>query len=218
MPTCATPWLPPPERTNATRGRSARGARSEWRNAVVWARRIARSSARVGGGLRTISPLRRACHNASEYPGMPGRAVRRIEKGHAYTPRRPLHALFGAARDRVLPAVPCCRGLCPSCALDGGRDARRGPIATPRGPTGREVPHLRVGLRPAPAVRPGERPLLQLRAALRGVRRRGRLHLPVGDRRREPRLVRARRDDGVRRRAAARPRLRLAQGIAQVGL
>ena len=92
-------------------------------------------------------------------------------------------------------------------------------LLRPTVPAGREVHHLRVGLRPAAALRAGERPLLHLRPAVRHLRRRGGLHLPVGDRR--------------RRRSAGSGSiemtvfvavlllglaLRLAQGAAQVGL
>ena len=82
---------------------------------------------------------------------------------------------------------------------DGRSDARCGASSAPESAAGREVHHLRVGLRPAAAVRADERPLLRLRPALRDLRRRGGLHLPVGGQRRAPGLVRPDRDGRLRR-------------------
>src|SRR5439155_13208352 len=83
---------------------------------------------------------------------------------------------------------------------------------------GREVHHLRGRLRPGLRLRPVKHPVLRLRTALRDVRRRGRVHLPVGGPSREPRRVRPGRDGGVRRDPRAGPGVRVAQGGAQVGL
>src|SRR6185436_1869459 len=135
-----------------------------------------------------------------------------------YSARSPPGLVPEPRRDRVLQAVPGRRGLRRRSVRDGRRDAHDRPDPASDPAAGREVHHVRIGLRPAAAVRPGQRPLLHLRVAVRHLRRRGRLHLPVGDRRRRPALVRPDRDDRVRRGAAPRPRLRLAQGAPQVGL
>ena len=55
-----------------------------------------------------------------------------------------------------------------------------GRLLRPPRPRRREAHALRGGLRSRPRLRPVERPLLRVRAALRDVRRRGRVHLPVG--------------------------------------
>src|SRR5262249_17725563 len=100
----------------------------------------------------------------------------------------------------------------------GGRHARPWSPAPPHPPPGREVRHLRGRLRPDRGLRAIQRPLLRLRAALRDVRRRGRVHLPVVGAPRDPRLVRPSRAVRVHRAAPPRPRLRVAQGVAPVGL
>src|SRR4029078_11761345 len=72
--------------------------------------------------------------------------------------------------------------------------------------------------RPGRHLRTVERALLRVRAALRHVRRRSGVHLPLGRQRRCARLVRTRRSVRVRRDPHPRPALRVAQGGAAVGL
>src|SRR5205085_4853616 len=61
-------------------------------------------------------------------------------------------------------------------------------------------------------------PLLRLRAAVRDVRRRGGVHLPLGRPARGPAGLRAGRDDHLHRHPGAGPALRLAQAGAAVGV
>src|SRR6266511_3997588 len=98
------------------------------------------------------------------------------------------------------------------------RHARGRPSAAPQPGPAREIPHLRGRLRPRDRLRSVEHPLLRVRAAVRDVRRRGRLHLPVGGPRREPGHVRAGRDGRLRRHPRPRPCVRVAQGSPAVGL
>src|SRR5690349_17365623 len=65
---------------------------------------------------------------------------------------------------------------------------------------------------------PGPRPLLPLCAAVRDVRRRGRVHLPLGGSAGVPLHLRSHRDDRLHHHPRPRPSLRLAEGCSAVGL
>src|SRR5258708_18443563 len=120
-------------------------------------------------------------------------------------------------------------GLPPRLPHGGSlRRRRRGPGRRDAGarepdpaltPTASEVHQLRERRRPrGHGLQPEPHPLLPVRAPLRDVRRGGRVHLPVGHPPRGPVGVRAGRDGGLHLHPGPRPRLRLAQGSAAVGL
>ena len=136
----------------------------------------------VGDRVRELAP---SCHVGAQRVAKPFATVRHCEKAHAYTPPDPDPAW---SRSRVVTefyrqylavAVFVVAAFGMVGAMLGDR-----PDPASDAAAGREVHHLRIGLRPAAALRADERPLLHLRPAVRDLRRRGRVHLPVGGRRR----------------------------------
>ena len=116
-------------------------------------------------------------------------------------------------RVRLPPRVPHGRDLRSGRHRDAGRhDGAR--IADSAGPAaGREVPQLRERRRSGGhGLDPEPDPLLRLRPAVRDVRRRGGVHLPVGHPARGLRRLRGHRDGHLHRAPRPRPALRLAQG------
>src|SRR6185312_10249075 len=125
-------------------------------------------------------------------------------------------------RERVLQELSRGGGVHRCRPADGRRHARSRPAPPTAAARRGEAHALRGGLGPGARLRSVERPLLRVRPPLRDVRRRGRLHLPVGGQARLgprlPRSVRPGRDDRVHRDPHPRARVRLEEGSAAVGL
>src|SRR5439155_21456545 len=123
-----------------------------------------------------------------------------------------------ARAHRVLPELSRGRGTAGRSHPHGRRDARSGAPAAAGAAPIREVHLVRSGVRPDGRLRAVAPPLLHLRLALRDLRRRGGVHLPVGRPARAARHLRPGRDDRVHRDPDAWPRVRVAQGSVAVGL
>ena len=190
MPTWLTAWLPPPASTNAVRGSRTRRRRS-------WL---------IGSGHRLFSlPFPRAScsrsRGGSGGPHQPRTGLSGAEKAELccarnQPPTPTPHSSEGAGGPRVSEfyrnylAVAVFIG---AALLMVGAMLGVGTSAPPdHGPDPRSYMTYEAGSDPVARLRPVERPLLRVRPALRDVRRRGRVHLPVGRPPREPRRLRPR--------------------------
>ena len=179
IPTWVTPWLPPPERTKAVRGpRWPRGAppatrrERQLRSHVRFIGRFAARLAEFCGASRTSVPARPTSRENSR------NCLRK--SAPAYTPPVDPKPGNGARvtefyRQYLAVAVFVVAAMGMVAAMLGV-----GRLLRPTRPQPQKYISYESGSDPLPLIRPDDRPLLHLRPAVRDLRRRGPLRLPVG--------------------------------------